>query len=134
MKEQVAEIVAAYVRKNRIDTAALPELIASVSKSLANLGQAVAPTAPAPLTPAVSVRRSVTANAVICLDCGFKGLMLRRHLTTAHNLSVDEYRRKWGLASDHPVVARNYAARRSELAKAAGLGTRRMADNRTAKQ
>lgn len=121
MKEQVAEIVAAYLKRNQLPPSELPGLIASVSQSLARLGQApVAP--PATLTPAVPMRRSVGANAVICLDCGFKAKMLKRHLTTAHGLSVDDYRARWGLPLDYPLVARNYSARRSALAKAAGLG------------
>jgi predicted transcriptional regulator len=123
MKEHVAEIVAAYVRKNRIDTAALAGLITSVSESLAGLGkQPSAP--PPPLTPAVPIRRSVTPEAVICLECGFKAVMLRQHVAKAHGLNADAYRQKWGLAADHPLVAKNYSARRSELAKSLGFGQR----------
>ena len=87
MKERVAEIVAAYVRKNQINGAELPALIASVSRSLASLGQS--PTImpghpPGSLTPAVPIRRSVSAEAIICLDCGTKAKMLKRHLLNAH--------------------------------------------------
>jgi len=123
MKEQVAEIVAAYVGHNTIAPAELPTLIVSVSQALASLGQPPA-AAPAALTPAVPIRRSVGADAITCLDCGYKGQMLKRHLTTSHGMSVDEYRTRWGLASDYPMVAPNYAARRSELAKSIGLGRR----------
>jgi predicted transcriptional regulator len=123
MKERVAEIVAAYVAHNTIPPDQLPALIASVSQTLAGLGQA--PAASAALTPAVPIRRSVGADEITCLECGYKGQMLKRHLTTAHDTSVDEYRTRWGLAPDYPMVARNYAARRSELAKSIGLGRRR---------
>jgi predicted transcriptional regulator len=127
MKEQVAEIVAAYVGHNTISPDQLPTLILSVSRALAGLGQAPGPV-PVTLTPAVPIRRSVGANEITCLECGYKGQMLRRHLTTAHGLSVDEYRNRWGLAADYPMVAKNYAIRRSELAKSFGLGRRRGQD------
>jgi predicted transcriptional regulator len=123
MKKRVAEIVAAYVRRNQINGAELPALIASVSQLLASLGQP--PTiANVPLTPAVSIRQSVGADAITCLDCGAKAKMLKRHLLNAHGLTPDQYRVRWSLRADYPLVAKNYAARRSELAKAAGLGHR----------
>ena len=121
MKEHVAEIVAAYVGKNRVDPAELPALIASVNQALAGLGQAPA-AAPASLTPAVPIRRSVGTETITCLDCGYKGQMLKRHLSTAHGMTVDEYRTRWSLPRDYPMVAKNYSARRSELAKSLGLG------------
>jgi predicted transcriptional regulator len=123
MKERVAEIVAAYVRKNQIDGAELPALIASVSQSLASLGQPQT-IMPGPLTPAVPIRRSVSAEAIICLDCGVTAKMLKRHLLNAHGMSPDEYRTRWSLPADYPLVSKNYAERRSELAKAAGFGHR----------
>jgi predicted transcriptional regulator len=129
MKEQVAEIVAAYVKRNQVAASDLPALIASVSQSLGSLSQAPA-AVPAPLTPAVSIRGSVTAATITCLDCGKRAKMLKRHLLTAHNMTVDEYRTRWGLKPDYPVVARNYAARRSELAKSIGLGTRQRGGRR----
>jgi predicted transcriptional regulator len=122
MKEHVAEIVAAFVKRNQVAATELPALIASVSQSLASLGAPAA--VPAPLTPAVSIRGSVTAATITCLDCGKSAKMLKRHLLTAHNMTVDEYRTRWGLKPDYPMVARNYAARRSELAKSIGLGQR----------
>jgi predicted transcriptional regulator len=122
MKERVGEIVAAYVRKNRIDTAALAGLIASVSESLASLGQVAEPAPPSALKPAVPIRHSVTSDAVVCLECGYRGVMLKRHLMTRHGLTADAYRQRWRLAIDHPLVTGNYAARRSELAKSVGLG------------
>jgi predicted transcriptional regulator len=121
MKEHVAEIVSAYVGKNQVGLAELPALIASVSQSLASLGQAASVTPPT-ATPAVPTRRSVAADAITCLDCGYKGKMLKRHLTAAHSVTPDEYRTRWGLAPDYPMVAPNYAAQRSELAKSFGLG------------
>jgi predicted transcriptional regulator len=124
MKEYVAEIVAAFLKRNQVPAPELPALIASVSQSLASLGQAPA-AVPAPLTPAVSIRNSVGAETITCLDCGKKAKMLKRHILTAHSMTVDEYRSRWGLRPDYPMVARNYAARRSELAKSIGLGTRR---------
>jgi predicted transcriptional regulator len=123
MKERVAEIVAAYVRKNQIDGAELPALIASVSQSLASLGQSPT-TVPGPLTPAVSIRQSVGAEAITCLDCGTKAKMLKRHLLNAHGMTPHEYRVRWSLPADYPLVSKNYSARRSELAKVAGLGRR----------
>jgi len=123
MKEHVAEIVAAYVRQNHISAAELPELIASVNQALASLEQAP-PDPPAALTPAVPIRRSVDADAITCLDCGFKAKMLKRHLSTAHGMSVDAYRARWHLPPDYPFVAGNYSARRSALAKGLGLGKR----------
>jgi predicted transcriptional regulator len=121
MKERVAEIVAAYVGKNRVDPAELPALIASVNQAIASLGQPPAKS-PASLTPAVSIRRSVGADALICLECGFKSKMLKRHLRVAHGMTPLEYRAKWDLRKDYPMTAPNYAARRSELAKSLGLG------------
>jgi len=123
MIERVTEIVAAYVGKNRLGPAELPALIASVSQAFAGLGEAP-PLAPTSLTPAVPIRRSVGAATITCLDCGYKGQMLKRHLSTAHGIGVDEYRTRWGLAPDYPMVAKNYSARRSALAKSLGLGLR----------
>ena len=111
------------MRKNQVEAAQLPALIASVSQSLAGLGQP--PTiANVPLTPAVSIRQSVGAESITCLDCGAKAKMLKRHLHNAHGLTPHEYRARWSLPTDYPLVSKNYAARRSELAKAAGLGRR----------
>jgi predicted transcriptional regulator len=123
MKELVAEIVVAYVGKNHVDPSELPSLIASVSKALAGLG--TAPAAPTTtLTPAVPIRRSVGADTITCLDCGYRAQMLKRHLMTAHGMTTGEYRVRWNLPSDYAVVAKNYSARRSELAKSLGLGRR----------
>ena len=125
MKENVAEIVAAYVRRNAVAQNDLPALISSVSQALSVLGQSPAlPGPPEVLTPAVSVRRSVGADAITCLECGHKGAMLKRHLMTAHAMTPETYRDRWKLSFDYPMVAPNYANRRSELAKSIGLGKR----------
>jgi predicted transcriptional regulator len=123
MIEQVAEIVAAFLKRNQVPATELPALIASVNQALAGLGQAPA-TAPVSLSPAVPIRRSVGAETITCLDCGQKSKMLKRHLMTAHGMTVDQYRTRWGLPGDYPMVAKNYSARRSELAKSLGLGRR----------
>jgi predicted transcriptional regulator len=123
MIERVAEIVAAYVKRNSVAPDQVPGLIQQVNQALTGLGQPQEPPPPAiPPTPAVPIRRSVTPDVIICLDCGCKGQMLKRHLTTAHGLSTDEYRTRWKLSSDYPMIAPNYTIRRSEIAKAAGLG------------
>jgi predicted transcriptional regulator len=129
MKEHVAEIVAAYVGHHTVGTDQLPALIMSVTQALSSVSGA--PAVPsAELVPAVPIRRSVGAETITCLDCGWKAKVLKRHLTTAHGMSVDEYRGRWGLPGDYPMVARNYAARRSELAKSSGLGRWREANQR----
>jgi predicted transcriptional regulator len=125
MIERVAEIVAAYVKRNSVAPDQVPGLIQQVNQALTGLGQPQEPPPPAmPDAPAVPIRRSVTPDKIICLDCGYKGQMLKRHLTTAHGLSVDEYRTRWNLHSDYPMIAPNYSVRRSELAKSFGLGIR----------
>lgn len=118
-----SKIVAAYLRNNVVATADLPDLIRSTHATLANIDSPVAE-APERLPPAVPVRKSVTPDAVYCLECGKPQKMLKRHLQTAHGLPVDAYRAKWSLPTDYPMVASTYAARRSELAKSAGLGTK----------
>jgi predicted transcriptional regulator len=117
------QVVTAYLSANALPTAALPELISTVYASLASLssGGAAAPEAPV-LTPAVAIKKSVRPDEIICLECGKGQKMLKRHLMTAHSLSTDDYRAKWGLPADYPMVAPNYAAHRSELAIKIGLG------------
>ena len=116
-----SDIVAAHVSNNDVNVADVPALITQVYQALAGLGAPAAPEA-APLKPAVSIRNSVKPDKVVCLDCGMELQMLKRHLTTHHGMTVDEYKAKWGLASDHPMVAPNYAERRRVLAKKIGLG------------
>lgn len=95
-------------------------MIAIIHRSFEALGKPVE--APMALTPAVSVRRSVQRNSVTCLDCGWKGKMLRRHLTTRHKLTGEQYLQRWNLPSDHPLTAPMYSEQRSVLAKELGLG------------
>jgi predicted transcriptional regulator len=121
--ENVAAIVAAFVKNNKVPAAELPALIASVNQALAGLGQAPA-AAPAALNPAVSIRQSIRPDYLVCLDCGQKAKMLKRHLSAAHGMTPEEYRLKWSLPTDYPITAPNYAAKRSELAKSIGLGRR----------
>ena len=116
--ELVSQIVSAYVSKNSLPSGELPQLIKTVHEALKNPGQATA----SPLEPAVPIKKSIKPNYVICLEDGMKLKMLKRHLRTAYDMTPDEYRRKWGLSSDYPMVAPKYAARRSELAKQIGLG------------
>jgi MucR family transcriptional regulator, transcriptional regulator of exopolysaccharide biosynthesis len=121
-QRRTTEIVAAYVRKNLVSTDQIAGLINSVHLTLAGLGNEVVEEPPR--VPAVSVRRSVHADYIICLECGYKGKMLKRHLQSGHGLSVSEYRSRWKLSSDYPMTAANYSERRSQLAKSIGLGRR----------
>ena len=118
-----SEIVAAHVANNTVDMTELPGLIEQVYKSLANMDKDGESMTERP-TPAVTVRKSITPDYIVCLEDGKKLKMLKRHLKTAYNMTPDEYRERWGLASDYPMVAPNYARQRSKLAKAIGLGTR----------
>jgi len=122
--EQVVEIVAKYLRHNTVAAGDVPGVIDAVRAAMSGLGQP-AETAVVTLTPAISARRSITEKAITCMDCGWSGQMLKRHLMTAHNLTPNDYRDRWGLVNDYPMVAAAYSSRRSELAKAAGLGTNR---------
>ena len=123
-----AEIVAAYVSANSVSAAQLPDIIRSVVDALASLdGQAEAPKAEA-LKPAVSIRKSITPDYLICLEDGKKLKMLKRHLRATYDMSPQEYREKWGLPADYPMVAPNYAGRRSEFAKQIGLGRKSAAE------
>jgi predicted transcriptional regulator len=119
---RVARIVTSYVRHHQVEPGQLARLIVEVHHALAGLGLGAVP-APVP-QPAVPIRRSVQQDYVVCLECGFHGQMLRRHLRVQHGLSVDEYRARWNLQSDHPVIAPAYSQRRSEIAKEIGLGRR----------
>lgn len=116
-----ADIVAAYVSNNPVPVAELPKLIGDIHVALQNVGTPVAEPA-VKLEPAVSIRKSVTPDYIICLEDGKKFKSLKRHLSTHYDLSPEEYRQKWSLPVDYPMVAPNYAAARSALAKAAGLG------------
>ncbi|WP_441771202.1 MucR family transcriptional regulator [Labrys sp. KB_33_2] len=119
------DIVAAYVANNSIPTDGLPSFISMVHDSLSKLREQPVVEEATPLRPAVPVRKSVTPDFIVCLEDGQKFKSLRRHLRSKYNMSPEEYRSKWGLADDYPMVAPNYAAERSRLAKAAGLGSLR---------
>ena len=116
------KIVAAYVSKNATQGTELPALIDRVFQSLAGIATGSAPTPEAPLTPAVPVRKSVFADHIVCLEDGKKLKMLKRHLRTSYGLTPEAYRERWNLPPDYPMVASNYAERRSSLAKSIGLG------------
>ena len=121
-----SQIVSAFVSKNSVQASDLPALIASIYQSLKSAGQpSAAPAeAAADLKPAVPVKKSVTPDYIICLEDGKRCKMLKRHLMSSFGLTPDEYRAKWGLPSDYPMVAPNYAKARSDLAVKLGLGRR----------
>jgi len=123
--ELAADIVSAYVSNNSVPAADLPALIGDVYNALLRVGSS-APAAPLePPKPAVAVKKSVTTDYIICLEDGKKFKSLKRHLRTQYGLSPEEYREKWGLPPDYPMVAPNYAKARSNLAKQMGLGQQR---------
>jgi predicted transcriptional regulator len=117
------EIVAAHVSNNTVSVADLPTLISQVFQSLSTIGTAPAPAAERP-QPAVAIKKSVHPDYIICLEDGKKLKMLKRHLKTAYDMTPEDYRERWGLAPEYPMVAPNYAKQRSKLAKEIGLGTR----------
>ena len=117
------QIVAAYVSNNPVPVGELPSLIRQVHTALVNVGAPAEISAERP-QPAVPVKRSVTPDYIICLEDGKKLKMLKRHLKTAFNMTPEEYRERWELPADYPMVAPNYATQRSRLAKQIGLGTR----------
>ena len=119
----VTKIVSSYVRKTQIAAADIPTLISTVHQSLVSLGKRAEPEQPR--TPAVPIRRSVTRNYVVCLECGWRANTLRRHLQLRHGLNPQDYRGRWKLAPDHPITAPAYSERRSALAKQVGLGQKR---------
>jgi len=118
-----SNIVAAHVSNNAVAPADVPSLIREIYGTLASVGGA-APAEPERPTPVVPVKKSVTPDYLICLEDGKKLKMLKRHLKTAYDMTPEEYREKWGLAPDYPMVAPNYARQRSKLAKDIGLGRR----------
>ena len=116
--EVTSRIVTAHVSNNTVAPADLPRLIITVHQALTDLGEK-------PLSPAVPIKKSVRPDYIICLDDGKKFKMLKRHLRTTYNMSPEEYRAKWNLPSDYPMVAPKYSEQRSELAKKIGLGRMR---------
>jgi predicted transcriptional regulator len=123
--ELTAEIISAYVSNNTVVASDLPAIIGDVHDALSKASQRIAQTEREELRPAVTVKKSVTPDYIVCLEDGKKFKSLKRHLRTHYNLSPEEYREKWGLPHDYPMVAPNYAQARSALAKQMGLGTRR---------
>ncbi|MDX1712084.1 MAG: MucR family transcriptional regulator [Rhodovibrionaceae bacterium] len=118
-----ANIVAAHVANNTVAISDLPQLIRDVHGTLAGL-ESGAEQAETKLTPAVPIKKSVQPDYIVCLEDGKKLKMLKRHMKTAYDMTPEEYREKWGLPADYPMVAPNYAKQRSKLAKQIGLGTR----------
>ena len=122
-----AKIVSAHVSHNDVDADHLPALIHQVYRSLSGIGASETPAAAAPQerrTPAVPIRKSVFADHIVCLEDGKKLKMLKRHLKSAYDMTPEQYRERWGLPADYPMVAPDYASHRSDLAKRIGLGTK----------
>ena len=121
--ELAAQIVSAHVSNNTVDAAALPSLIQDVFKTLSALkGGVIEAAAPEKPVPAVAIKKSVYPDYIVCLEDGKKLKMLKRHLQSAYGMTPDQYRERWGLPRDYPMVAPSYAERRSDLAKEIGLG------------
>lgn len=124
--ELAADIVSAYVSNNSVAASELPGLISDVHAALVRVASGTpAAAAPENLRPAVPVKKSVGNDYIVCLEDGKKFKSLKRHLRTQYNMSPEEYREKWGLPADYPMVAPNYAQARSQLAKEMGLGSQR---------
>lgn len=120
--ELTADVVSAYVSNNPVPAGELPALIGQVHAALRGTANGATPEKPEALKPAVPIKKSVTPDYIISLEDGKKFKSLKRHLSTRYGLTPDEYRAKWGLPADYPMVAANYAAARSALAKTMGLG------------
>ncbi|MGA8613454.1 MAG: MucR family transcriptional regulator [Xanthobacteraceae bacterium] len=128
----VTEIVRSYVAKNSIGVDQIEGLITTVYRTLSGLGQGASASLLEVLTPAVPIRRSVQPDHVVCLECGFQGKTLRRHLRVAHGLEPAAYRTRWRLAPDHALTAPAYSERRATMAKELGLGRKQAAVETTA--
>ncbi|MFN7109227.1 MucR family transcriptional regulator [Brevundimonas sp. PWP3-1b1] len=120
--EMTADIVSAYVGNNSVSADALPSLIANIHAALSGVSNGPVEAEPEPKEPAVPIRKSIAPDFLICLEDGRKFKSLKRHLRTKYDMSPEDYRAKWGLPKDYPMVAPNYAKARSELAKSMGLG------------
>lgn len=131
--ELTSEIVSAYVSNNSVPASELPQLINEVYIALTRVGTITVEASVEPPKPAISVKKSINPDFIICLEDGKKFKSLKRHLRTQYNLSPEQYREKWGLPSDYPMVAPNYAEARSRLAKEMGLGQQRRRKPRAAK-
>ena len=123
--ELAADIVSAYVSNNSVSSGDLASLISDVHSALVRVSSGAIEVPSEPLKPAVQPKRSITPDYIICLEDGKKFKSLKRHLRTQYNLSPEQYREKWGLPPDYPMVAPNYAKARSQLAKEMGLGQKR---------
>ncbi|MBI4367149.1 MAG: MucR family transcriptional regulator [Deltaproteobacteria bacterium] len=123
--ELTAEIVSAYVSNNTVAAAEIPGLINQVYAALSRVSGKSGDAPAEPLKPAVSVKKSITPEYIVCLEDGKKFKSLKRHLRTQYSMTPEQYREKWGLGADYPMVAPNYAAARSQLAKQMGLGQQR---------
>ena len=130
--ELAADIVSAYVTNHSVSSSDLTTLIRNVHSALQQSANGSGQPQPEPQEPAVPIKKSVRPEAIVCLEDGKTFKSLKRHLRTDHNLSPEEYRSKWGLPRDYPMVAPSYAASRSELAKKMGLGRGRQADGAAA--
>src|SRR6267143_5020642 len=122
--ELTAEIISAYVSNNTVVASDLPAIIGDVHEALSKASQRIGPTEREELRPAVALKKSVTPDYIVCLEDGKKFKSLKRHLRTSYDMSPEQYRDRWNLPADYPMVAPNYAKQRSKLAKAIGLGTR----------
>ena len=120
-----ANIVSAYVSNNTVPSAEIPNLIGQIHSALLRVSGGQAPTPAEPLKPAVPLKRSITSDYLVCLEDRKKFKSLKRHLRTQYGMTPEQYREKWGLPPDYPMVAPNYAAARSQLAKQMGLGQQR---------
>jgi predicted transcriptional regulator len=120
-----AGIVSAYVSNNSVQTAEIPALINQVHAALARVSSSQGRHSTDAINPAVAIKKSITADYIVCLDDGKRFKSLKRHLRTKYNMTPEQYRAKWSLAPDYPMVAPNYAAVRSQLAKSMGLGQQR---------
>jgi predicted transcriptional regulator len=123
--ELTADIVSAYVSNNTVAAGDIPSLINQVHSALIQISSGGGEVSAGALKPAVPVKRSVTPDYIVCLEDGKKFKSLKRHLRTQYNMTPEQYRDKWNLAPDYPMVAPNYAAARSQLAKQMGLGQQR---------
>jgi predicted transcriptional regulator len=123
--ELVTEVVSAYVSNNTIASSELPAFVQQVHRSLCTVGSGHSFLLPDRSDPVVPIEESVQADYIVCLEDGRRLKMLKRHIKTAYNMTPDQYRERWGLPASYPMVAPNYAKRRSNLAKDIGLGTRR---------
>lgn len=128
----VAEIVAAYVSNHELGREELPDFIQLVHRSLCNISSGQSFKLSSPSAPAVPIEESIKPDYIICLEDGIKLKMLKRHLKTSYNMTPDQYRERWGLPNNYPMVAPNYTKQRQNIAKSIGLGTHKKSQKKTA--